>query len=910
MAKKSSTPNVSTNTVKAPKPKPAKPKALEVNSPSVSSEVNGTVATSKMKGSYLTFDSRMDEDKPITVAFYTKESPGPVFEDIVYPSAEPGAGKTEIPLHYMTAAMGYTLVMTYTGTVNGQAAASLDKEVLMEFYPASEGKEFAPYFLHEKIFQNTPTFDMHDFKGDGIVKTKVPYLAQEGDKFYCTLVTQQFSGNPVFYTVAYGYALTAGDIAAGELTHAVRRGWLARQVPLYESMTLQCAYITSGLAPQPPADVTNPDEKTLLPRNALQIQHRRTAAFIGDQGLDLLPAHLRQSVFFNEEWCLNPELTKLHGNVDTPGLDTYAGDQICFYVSGPGYGSKSIGCVPIANDGDLATIELSPCVIACFFNKAMTLTYTVQFPNSNGSQQSPEKVINVSLPQFLHAEIEEATGDTLDLNTFPKDATAFVPVWDYAQCAKCCWMWITGKREDDSVYRFDILMDAPVTDAWKANGVDAPILRAELQKLADCSEFDLHFAVSFCDKCDLASAHEFPVQTFKIEQEPMVLIEPTVTEAVLDQLTAYNGRNGVHVEVNYVGNNPKHTLSVCWKKPDGTWWPLASKPGSASGSVIFTLPPEAVIESMGKVVEIIYTVTTACKVQTSPPLNLNISLPVRLETPNVRQATPPRTQNAIVDTRTFTGNADSFIDWMWFLRAGQKCWLRATAIDKTGAPYSFVIYAARTITAGEEAAAVEVAAAVLRSELEKAKDQSSMTLTFSVVTDGSGLESNAIVCPSRVLVIRVPFFDYTSFDPADRGWNGWQKGAGAADPRDLVLNTGAVPGSPSGYFLFDWGYTDTSNVNTQRVKLFKDFTTLDAGHKYEFSAYVRDNSGVPNKPILVLVTQGVEITQRTLPGTSWQLLKGVFTANSTSARVSLDNLQMGIAPGNDFDVTGIILQEI
>lgn len=754
MAKKVPASNAPSNVIRAPTPKRPKPKALEVDSPLVSSEQNGTVATSRMVGSYLTFDSRMDKDEPIIASFRTKETPGLAFEDIVYSGGESGADETEIPLRYMTAAMGKTLVISYTGKVQGQVAASLNKEVLIEFYQANESKKYAPYFLHEKIYQNSPVIDMHDFKGDGIVKTEIPYLAQVNDRFYCTLVTQQFSGKPVFYTVADGYALTAEDIASGELTHAVRRTWLARQIPLYESMTLQCAYITSGETAQPPADVTNPDEETRLPRNALQIQHRRTAAFIGDQGLDLQPAHLRQSAFFNEDWCLNPELTKQGGNVDTPGLDTYADDQICFYVSGLGYASKPLGCVTIANDGDLATIELSPCVIACFFNKAMTLTYTVQFPNSNGSQQSPERVINVSLPQFPHAEVEQATGDVVDLNTFPMDAIGFTPVWAYAECAKCCWMWITGEREDGSALRFDILMDAPVTDAWKAKGVDAPILRVELQNLADCSEFDLHFAASFCDKCDVASAHAFPVQTFKIEQEPLVLIEPTVREAVLDQLTAYNGRNGVQVEVNYVGNNPKHTISVCWKKPDGTCWPLASQSGSVSGPVIFPLPPEAVIESMGKVVEIISIVTTACKVQTSPPLNLNISLPVRLETPNVLEATPPRTQNAVLDLRTFIGNASALEDPMWFLRAGQKCWLQAAGTDKNGNPYAFNVYAARAIKVAEETAGV--ASPVLRSELDKLKDKTNLTLTFKVTPDGSSIESNAVVCPSRVLELIAP----------------------------------------------------------------------------------------------------------------------------------------------------------
>ncbi len=888
MVKKNATPNGSTTTVEAPKPKLPKPKALEVDSPLVSSEVNGTVATSRMKGSYLTFDSRMDEDQPITVTFRTRETPGLVFEDVVYPSSEPGVGKTEIPLPYMTKAMEYTLVISYAGTVNRQAATSLEKEVLMEFYSASEGKELAPYFLKEKIFQNTPTLDMHDFKGDGIVKTKVPYLAQVGDKFYCTLVTQQFSGNPAFYIVADGYLLTGEDIVSGELTHAVSRDWLARQIPLYESMTLQCAYITSGLAAQPPADVTNPDEKTLLPRNALQIQYRRTAAFIGDQGLDLLPAHLRQSAFFNNEWCLNPELTKQGGNVDTPGLDTYADDQVCFYVSGPGYGSKPLGCVTIQNDGDLATIELSPCVIACFFNKPMTLTYTVQFPNSNKPQRSPERVVNVLLPQLPHAEIEQATGNIVDLNTFSTDATAFVPVWDYAECAKCCWMWITGEREDGSTYRFDVLMDAPVTDDWKANGVDSPILRAELQKLADCSEFELHFAASFCDKCDLASAHEFPAQTFKIEQEPLALIEPAVREAVVDQLTAYNGRNGVHVEVDYVGNNPKHNISVCWKKPDGTCWPSASKSGSASGPVIFPLPPEAVIESMGKVVEITCTVTTACKVQTSPPLNLSVSLPVRLEAPNAQEATPPRTQNAVLDLRTFTGNANSLEDTMWFLRAGQKCWLRADGTDKNGNAYSFNVYSARTIMAAEET--VGVAGPVLRSELDKLMDKTNLTLTFSVATDGSSTPN--VVCPQRVLVVRTPLDDFTSF--AGGNQNGWVLGSAANG--ELVYGT---HGGKS--CMLNWTYFP----GVLGVLLFKDFTGLEVGRSYEFSMLACSLNGVPELAKLSLRTNAGGVTGVTiLSSTAWITMKGNFIATAASMRLEIVNHETA-GYGNDYAFTDI-----
>ena len=767
MAKQTSTPESPSSTDSASTPQTLEsitpqPQALEVDAPTISTELHGTITAEAMeKDSYLTVSSRMDS-LDITVTFSIKEAPEIRLNDVVDSSGQPGARKILIPQKHLTMSMGFTLVVGYKGTVSGKPAVSLAKEVGVSFYSAEQSKALAPRLRDEKIFQNTPTYDMHDHKGDEIVEIPIPPLAQVGDKIYCSVVLEQFSGKPVFYIVVYGYALTLEDIASGKkLEFPIPRGWLARQKPRYESITCQGAWITSGEKPQPPAEVENPDEETRLPRNALQIQDRRTAAFIGDQGLEnLKPPHLRQSVLYNREWHLNPVLTKNGGEVDALNLDTYAGDHVCFTLSGVGYDSKPLGCVTIANDGDMATVELSACDIACFFNKKMTLSYTLEFPNGEEPQTSPEQVVTVSVPEFSRSNIEQATGRVLDLRTFTGGATALVPVWDYAECSKCCWMWITGEDEDGAAYRFDVLVGAPVTGEWKESGVDAPILRADLRKLADCSEFELHFAVSFCEATGLENAHEFPAQTFKIEQEPLVLTPPEVTEAVGTNLTAYNGRHGVHVEVDYVGNNSKHSIIACWKRPNGTCWPLVSKPGNSSGAVIFELPAEAVIESMGTTVEIVYTVTTACKVQTSPPLNLTISLPVRLETPNVLEATPPRIQDAVLDLRTFSGNANSLEDSMWFLRAGQKCWLRVDGTGKDGNPYSFYVYSARTITTAEASAGV--AGPVLRSELEKFKDSTELTLTFSVATDDSLIAN--VVCPSRVLkVVAPPEIRYENF---------------------------------------------------------------------------------------------------------------------------------------------------
>ncbi|WLH25634.1 hypothetical protein PSH76_07280 [Pseudomonas sp. FP215] len=730
-----------------PKPRTATPNALEVNAPLISSEVHSSVVPSAMKGSYLTVDPRMDSSD-ITVKFGAKEAPELLLEDLVDSSGESGARDIDIPLDYLTTLMGFTALISYTGRSQGQVAASLVKEVRISFYPESESEELAPRQLHEKLLHNTPTYDMNDHPGNETVLVPLHPLAKAGDKVYCTAVTKQDAPPHTFYTVIYDHLLTEEDVASGTpLRPEIARGWLARRKP-WRSITLQSAWITSGLPAKPYADV-DPHLETRLPRNALEVQRRRTAALIVAPELDLPPPRLKESVEYNGEWWLNPELTREGGHVEALNLDTYAGDRVCFYVNGPGYGRKLLDCVTIEHDGDLPAVTLSPCIVACFFDKSMTLTYTLAF--NDNEQQSPGQVVSVSAPQFPHPDIEEATRGTLDLRTFSENAMAKVPVWAYAECSNQCWMWATGEHEDGSAYRFDILAGVAVIDDWKAHGVDAPIRRSDLQKLADCSTFTLHFAVAFCDASTLANAQVFPSQVFNIEQEPLVLPEPSVTEAVGSDLTAWNGRGGVHVEVNYVGNNPKHSISVCWRKQDDTCWPLISKPGSTVGPVIFALPPEAVIEGMGKTIPITYTVATACKLQTSLPLNLNISLPTRLETPNVLEATPPNTQNAILDTRIFAGNANSHEDPMWFLRAGQKCRLRATGTDKNDTPYTFDIYADRTITPQEVTEGVTYP--VLRTDLDKLKDNTNLTLTFSVATDAS-LNEN-VVCPSRTLIVRV-----------------------------------------------------------------------------------------------------------------------------------------------------------
>ncbi len=893
MAKQTSTRETPSNTDNAPTPSiTPQPQALEVDAPIISSELYGTITAEAMeKDSYLTVDSRMDR-LDITIKFSIKEAPEIRLNDVVDSSGQPGAREILIPQKYLTMSMGYTLVVWYEGTVSGKPAVSLTKEVGVTFYSAEQSKALAPRLRDEKVFQNTPTYDMHDHQGDEIVEIPIPPLAQVGDKIYCSVVIEQFSGNPVFYIVAYGYALTLEDIALGKkLEFPIPRGWLARQKPRYESITCQAAWITSGEEPQPPAEVENPDEETRLPRNALQIQHRRTAAFIGDQGLEnLQPPHLRQSAFFDDKWCLNPELTKNGGDVDAPQLDTYAGDQVCFYVSGPGYGSKLLGCVEIKNDGDPASVKLPRCVIACFFNKSMTLSYTVQFPNLMGPEpQSPERVVDVLTPRLSKSEIAEATHGKVNLNIFSEDASAFVHIGDYATCSTFCWMWITGEHEDGSSYQSEILTKAPVTEDWKNKGVETFISRDELQSLADCSDFELHFAVSFCEAFDRSEAIEALAATFHIIQEELVLPAPKVTQAEGDELEPWNAQDGVEVIVNYLRMSDKHEISVCWKRPNGLCWELKSETGNRDGVVKFSLPADAAIESMGETVEITYIVITKCReAQTSASLSLKINLPTRLKKPNVLEATPPGVDHGILDMRAITGNANSFEDPMWFLRKGQKCWLRATGTDKNGFSYTFDVYANRTVT--DEEATKGVAGPIQHALLDRLKNNSTLTLAFSVSTQGN-LKEN-VVCPVRVLTVKAVLNDFTPFIGGN--WNSWRLGSAA--------NGELVYGSHAGKScLVNW----THRPAVLGVVLYKDFTGLEVNRRYEFSMIACSLNATPALPKLSLRTNAGAVTNvTTFSSTAWAPLKGSFVASAESMRLEILNHEVA-GYGNDYAFTDI-----
>ena len=674
-----------------------------------------------------------------------KDQAEPAFEPIF---VDDGDDVVPISPRLLSLMIGHTVLMWHTAIVGGKKEESLVLELEVQLLREEDLVGSRPVYEHSKNEWNTWWLRMHSFTGDETVKIEAWPLIFPGQRLFVTVAGNQHIAPYRFIWVALDHVVQPHEAHAGYVFRfPLSRAWMSR-LDDYSALTVHLGVIWDGNRPVFP-DPGDPLLENPLPINAQDFHLRTTTLLQVDPYQDLPPPHLRQSVDYNGGWHLNPELTKEGGDVDVPGLDTYAGDRVCFFVGGPGFAKKPLGCVAIEHDGDPASVKLSACIVACLFNKSMTLTYTLAFNESE--QSSPAQDVSVSVPRFVHPTIEEATNGRVDLSTFAGGALATVRVWAYAECSNLCRMWITGKDGDGDAYRFDILRDEPVTDDWKAKGVEAPIPRAKLQKLADCSEFELHFAVSFCEASGLESAHEFPAQLFKIEQEPLELLKPSVIEAVDDDLTVWNGRDGVHVEVDYVGMHPGHSISVCWSKPDGSCLPLPAQPGS---DPIFFVPREAVIESIGRRVKITYTVTTACKVQTSPPLNLSVSIPVRLPTPVVEQATPRATQYGILDRSTFEGNALITVEKWWFAVSQQIVWLKCTGIKIGGDSYSFYVIKGRPLTDTE--ARDGLSEAMNRSALLLLKHDSPLTVTCIASPNSNEFGNEAVVFPVLNLIVKNP----------------------------------------------------------------------------------------------------------------------------------------------------------
>lgn len=686
---------------------------------------------------------------PITLYWAIKDQAAPTFEPIVQTGSTSGSVKIDIPWQWVSTCIGKTVQIKYTATVAGRLQESKELELEIKHIREDDLKGSLPVFVHAKYEHSTWKLDMHTFSGDETVRVKAWPMIQKGHRLFVNVAGDQHTPPFEFSWVALDHQVTADEAHPDHVFEfRLSRGWMARRAD-YSALTAHMAVIFDGSVPRPPAPIPDPIYETRLPENAHEFHPRTTTLLFVDPALDLLAPHLRDSTDCGDErWVVNPVNTVggAHMVVAYEGMS--AGDIVCPTFSGTsGPGSPALECHIVQEGETSLEFRVPPSAISANFCKDVTLSYTVSH-SGTGPWMSPPRVVKVlNISGLPTPEVTQATDKVLDLNTFKDDADATVIPYDYRAVGQYCWLWVTGKLENGGDHSFEVLKGELLTEQWLNEGISTLLPRNELQKLADCEPFEVHFAVNFNGQSDQASAGKFPVLTLGIVQEDLVLKAPTVREAVGNQLPVWNGNNGVTVRVEYERISPHHTISVCWKQSDGTCLALESKPGNSNpGYVDFQIPRKAVIHGIGKTVAINYTVTSKCKEATSPGLPLNISIPVRLPAPVVPQAT----SDGILDLRTFAEDADITVEAWWFILLGQRGWLECKGIKDDGSSYTHKVMISEAIELGDLGGLQRV---LKREELEKFLDRSQLLIEFHATPDGRPDLSQAIKFPVLTLEI-------------------------------------------------------------------------------------------------------------------------------------------------------------
>ncbi|KAB5623165.1 hypothetical protein F7234_12265 [Pseudomonas putida] len=219
---------------------------------------------------------------------------------------------------------------------------------------------------------------------------------------------------------------------------------------------------------------------------------------------------------------------------------------------------------------------------------------------------------------------------------------------------------------------------------------------------------------------------------------------PSVLEAVNDRLDPINARNGATVRVAYPGMVTSDTLAVAWLG-SAERWGSEQKPGSAGGSVDFSVPASVVAASQGKIIEVLYAVVQAGKPGV-PSLSLALTVGELAQTdlpmPAITQANP---STRTLDLNSFAGNASATVAAWPLIATGQRFWVRIDGTLENGSAHRFYAASAQAVTEAQVGQGLDVAA--LRTELEKLKHASELSVTVSVAFDGASNESLAKVFP-------------------------------------------------------------------------------------------------------------------------------------------------------------------
>ncbi len=245
-----------------------------------------------------------------------------------------------------------------------------------------------------------------------------------------------------------------------------------------------------------------------------------------------------------------------------------------------------------------------------------------------------------------------------------------------------------------------------------------------------------------------------PALTFRIQRQlEQNLVAPTVIEASLGgTLDPINAQNGATVRVAYAGMLLTDSLAAVWTiEGNPNAYETAAQNGSLSGFVNFLIPVAVVAASQGKRISVRYFVGRGGRPGV-PSALLELSVSV-LGQEHLPAPVVPQASGGTLDFYTFQSNAMVNVQPWPLIAAGQRYWIKVSGMLESGVSHMF--YPAKAIQVNESQVGAGLSVVLLRTELEKLKDLSELTVEVRVAFDGAANENLAQVFPVLALTFKI-----------------------------------------------------------------------------------------------------------------------------------------------------------
>jgi hypothetical protein len=339
--------------------------------------------------------------------------------------------------------------------------------------------------------------------------------------------------------------------------------------------------------------------------------------------------------------------------------------------------------------------------------------------------------------------------------------------------------------------------------------------------------------------------------TFQVKRQAQEhFVAPTVLEAANNgngPLDPSKATSGATVRVKYERMLTSDTLEVTWNGVNqADSWKSESENGSTSGHVDFTVPVSVVAASQGKTIEVAYAVVRNGQPNPSVPLKLLVSTLAQQELPAPEV---PQAKDGVLDLTAFSGAATVKVlkstGSVWPLWAEkQTYWIMLEGTLPDGKGYKYYLANEGVLSEAQGKAGLNIG--LPRAQLEKLKQDSTLTVTLKVAYDPSGIESDARAFPIANYTVKSQTKMCEDFSSAPVGY------------KFIDDEWAALPSAPSGMRILPIKAINFPSPNVQIVE-YGSSKSLQATQWFDRTNY-RSNPAMQVKMVEAPLKRPLKIT--------------------------------------------------